>query len=360
MSDKMREITITHSYKKHIVRLIVLLLIVGCAAMFFYNKSLTSSSTLTSYSMGTYVTQTVYGDEASQAITDANNDINHLDSLISWRNEESDIYNLNQNAGTSSTHIDDSTMDILSIALQIANISEGAFDPTILPYTSTWDFDSDKDIIPSSSQLDSYQGLVNYEHLILDTTDSTAYLDLQGEGIDLGAIGKGAACDEAIKTYKDDKIKSAVIAVGGSIATLGQKPNGDNWSIGIRDPYLALDGDTSSSMGIISIGQSFISTSGIYENYFIQDDKMYHHILDPNTGYPVDNNLMSVTIICQNGTVSDALSTACFILGQDNSDSLLDYYDADAIFIDKDKNVYVTDGLKDCFYITNGEYTLCN
>lgn len=335
--------------------------VIAIGAFILYNSQKNNTPyKLTSYAMGTYVNQTVYGENAETAVAEANSAITNLDNILSWRNENSDIYNINQNAGNVSVQVNSSTLDTLEVALDVANATNGALDPTVLPYTSLWGFDESRNIVPAPEELENAQNLVGFSHLKVDENSSTAFLDSAGSEIDLGAIGKGAACDTAIQVYKENGVKSAIVAVGGSVGLLGNKDYNSDWSIGIRDPYLALEGDTSSTMGTISTGEGFISTSGIYEQCFWDNGDFYHHILDPKTGYPVENDLMSVTIVCDNGTLSDALSTACFVLGKDASKEVLQHYNAEAIFIDKDKNVYTTDGIKDDFTITNGDYVLCS
>jgi thiamine biosynthesis lipoprotein len=187
-------------------------------------------------------------------------------------------------------------------------------------------------------------------------------------GIDMGAVGKGIALDLLWNLCEAGEYGSVsgTVSVGGSIAVYAAKPDNTAWKLGIQNPR----GQTGEVMGVYeSNAGCFLSTSGDYEKYFEEDGKRYHHILDPSTGYPADNGLISVTIIIpmtdasgadvsheNQGLLTDALSTACFILGRDDGMKLAQEYGAQAIFIDRDYNVYTTDGLKKSFQITDETY----
>ena len=187
-----------------------------------------------------------------------------------------------------------------------------------------------------------------------DETVSSIYIEDQCT-IDLGAVGKGIACDVAQNYLKKQKeVSGAVIAVGGSILLYGTKTDGTNWNVAVQNPR----GQDGEAMGVLSLsGTTNVSTSGDYEKYFMQDGKRYHHILDPSTGYPAESGLISVTVVSDNGLLSDGLSTACFVLGKEKGQKLLETYGAEGIFIDQNKKVTVTKGLKDKFTILDEEYS---
>ena len=196
----------------------------------------------------------------------------------------------------------------------------------------------------------------------LETTDKKINTDESVSSIyigdkctlDLGAVGKGIACD-VVQDYlkKQKEVGGAVIAVGGSILLYGSKADGSDWNVAVQNPR----GQDGEAMGVLSLsGTTNVSTSGDYEKYFMQDGKRYHHILDPSTGYPADSGLISVTIVSDSGLLSDGLSTACFVLGKEKGQKLLETCGAEGIFIDQNKKVTVTKGLKDKFTILNEEY----
>ncbi len=303
----------------------------------------------TNYAMGTYIQQTVYGRNAEQGAANAAAAIGDLENLISWRVEDSDIAKLNDQAGSQWTTIDPVTTDLLALALEVAEKSDGAFDPTILPVTMLWDFGGDNQHVPSQEDLNRFLPYVNYEDLRVDVMESSASLKYHYMGIDLGALGKGAAADEAVAAYEASGVDAAVVAVGGSVGVYGEKKDGSLWSIAVRDPKA---GDEGTSLGTLEIASGFVSTSGSYEKTFEENGSVYHHLLNPKTGMPENNGLVSVTVTHTRGAVSDALSTACFIMDEEKGRALLEEYGAGGIFIYEDGRVVVTENLKDAFRLT--------
>ena len=347
-----------HSIKLHLILLILLLAVSGFVIWLYTGYSGGSAPyEVTNYAMGTYVQQTIYGSQGQAAASAAASAISNLENHISWRVEGSDIQTLNQQAGEEPVTVSDDTFSILKLSLEVAEASGGAFDPTIYPLSSLWDFGGDNQQLPSQEAIDSFLPKVNYEDLVLTEEDSAAQLMQTLEAVDLGAAGKGAACDAALEAYRQAGVENAVIAVGGSVGVMGRRLTQENWRISVRDPDKTVD-DSDPGLGVLELSEGFVSTSGIYEKYFEQDGNLYHHILDPDTGYPVDNNLLSISVTAESGVLSDLLSTACFVLGMEDSLPLLDQYGAQAVFITKDKEVYVTDGLKERFTLTNEEYQL--
>ena len=309
-----------------------------------------SGTTLTTYAMGSYIQQTVYGAGAEEAAQQASSAVTELENLISWRVEDSDIATLNQEAGGEFQDIDPQTWDILNTALQVCQASGGAFDITIAPISWLWDFDENPRL-PQAETIEALLPAVNYENVSL-LEDGTAALQTHSTALDLGAVGKGAACDAAVDAYEEAGINRAVVSVGGSVGVYGEKPGGQPWTIALRDP------DTEGSLGTLSLASGFLSTSGSYEKQFTEDGVTYHHLLDPDTGYPAESGLLSVTVWSGSGTLSDALSTACFVLGLEDSLPVLEQFDSEAVFITEDHQIYVTEGLADAFSLTGEGYTL--
>lgn len=310
----------------------------------------------TGYAMGTYMLQTVYGKNGKNAADKASEKIHKLENTISWRISSSEIAKLNKAAGKGSVSIGSETFSILKTSLDVAVKSEGAFDPTILPASSLWGFGGDKQRLPSESEIEDAVKLVDYSRLKIDANGKSACLTSSGMGIDLGGIGKGAACDVAVEAYKSAGADCGIVAAGGSIGTYGEKADGSLWHIAVRDPASAED--ESAAMGQIDIGSGFVSTSGSYEKFFVKNGKTYHHLLNPKTGYPENNGLVSVTVMAKSGALSDALSTACFILGREKGCELLQKYGAGGIFVNSKNKVFVTDNLKSKFKISKSSYKL--
>nr|WP_319487824.1 FAD:protein FMN transferase [uncultured Caproiciproducens sp.] len=346
--------------KKTVVLLITLLTIIIICLIFIWVKygQRAKSYECTNFAMGTYIQQTVYGKNAQVAATAAAKKIGELENLISWRITDSDIYKLNQASGSDWIKLDARTIALLQKSLDVAQKSNGAFEPTILPITSLWDFGGSNQHVPAKNDITKYLKYVNYNDLRVNTKDSTASLKQHYMAVDLGAIGKGAACDEAVASYRQSGADCGIVSVGGSVGVFGTKSDKSAWHVAVRDPRSSET--QSASMGTIDLHSGFVSTSGTYEKTFTENGVTYHHLLNPKTGYPENNGLISVTVICDNGALSDALSTACFVLGREKGIALLKEYNANGIFIDSDSKVFATDNIINSFKIVNKQYTLNN
>ena len=208
-------------------------------------------TTLTTYAMGSYVQQTVYGGDEEGAAQAANTAITELEDLISWRVEGSDVEQLNQAAGTDFLEIDQRTWNVLRTSLDVCQASGGAFDITIAPISWLWDFDENPRL-PQAETIEALLPAVNYENVSL-LEDGTAALQTHSTALDLGAVGKGAACDAAVAAYEESGVNRAVVSVGGSVGVYGEKPGGQPWTIALRDP------DTEGSLGTLSLASGFLS-----------------------------------------------------------------------------------------------------
>lgn len=329
-----------------IVGVFLAMVLIVCAVMIWVTPQ---AYTVTTYSMGSYVQQNVYGKNREGSAKKAANEIAELENKISWRIAGSETERLNLNAGTDFIEIDEYVYNLLFLSREVAEKSDGAFDITIAPLSRLWDFDSETKFIPNESIINQVKNDVNYRNILMQDNSKVALKNEQ-TAIDLGAVGKGAACDVAAEVYKEQGVSNAVISVGGSVGVYGKKAFGQPWIIGVRDP----NGD--GVMGEISIKEGFISTSGSYEKSFTEYGVLYHHLLDPKTGYPAESGLLSVTVVAESGALSDMLSTACFVLGYEEGLALLDEFDAEGIFITTDKKVYLSEGLEGKFKIKNENY----
>lgn len=292
------------------------------------------------FTMGTVFEIRVFSDDANSVIQEAEQELYACDKLISWRREGSlaDQFNTKHEADVSEIS------QVIETALEISRSSGGAFDLTVLPLSVLWDFDrmgdSDFDIsemkVPDSSFIMEALEKVDYTQLHYDTESGMLTTENTDIHIELGAIGKGYAIEKARKVLKDSGVVGGLISAGSSICVYGTKNDGTDFRVALRDPR----GDENSAIGILSLTDTTISTSGDYERYFEQDGIRYHHILDPRTGYPADSGLMQVTIICEDSVLGDALSTACFVLGLDEGMKLAADYGVLAIFVDKDKHIW--------------------
>lgn len=274
------------------------------------------------------------------------------EELLSWTEEDSQIAQLNTSDGKT-VEVSEELREVLEKICQLAEDSDGAFDPTLGRIIRLWDIDGEDPHVPDQTELDALLTQTSWEKIKLDGRVVTLE---DGCTLDLGAVGKGMGCDRIADFLKEQsEVSGMILNLGGSsVMVYGQKPDSSPWKVAITDPR----DTTGEYLGAVTLeAGEFLSTSGDYEKYFMEDGKRYHHILDPETGYPVWNGLTSVTVICDSGFYADGLSTACFVLGKEKAEKLLKKYNAEAIFVDEDKNVCVTAGLKDRFELMKDGYT---
>lgn len=334
----------------------VLLVVAGIRNQSGRDKKITDN-TFSGKAMGTAVKKTFYS--GSTAENEEINDridarLKELENQISVRVADSEVSKCNRNyAVGGSYHLSENVLEYLKQELEIWEETEGAFSPCIRPLTSLWGIEDGEGIVPLPEVIDKVKESIDASNIEL--TDDGIIFHKDEMAIDFGAAGKGIACDEIVEELKKADIDGAVVSVGGSIAIYGSKGDSKDWHIGIRDPRKEED----DVMGVLECtGNTMISTSGDYEKYFEQDGKRYHHIMDSSTGYPADTGLISVTIISDSGFLSDALSTACFVMGLEDGMEYARKKGVEAIFITDDKQVYITDGIKKRFNIKEEAYKL--
>jgi thiamine biosynthesis lipoprotein len=257
------------------------------------------------------------------------------ENLLSKTLQGSDVYKINHANGQPVT-VDDDTAELLRIALEIAQKSDGAFDPTILTLVELWDVNN-ATTAPNDADIQAALTSVGYQNILLDGNVVTAK---NGAKLDLGGIAKGFIADKVTAYLKENGIKSAIVNLGGNTVLVGQK-NGGDFSVGVQKPF----GKQDELCTTVILHDKTAVTSGTYQRYFEQNGRIYHHIIDPKTGYPTDNGLNAVTVVTNSSAVADGLSTACLILGVEKGKALAKEYGAELIFVDKDGKLTVTDGL---------------
>lgn len=271
------------------------------------------------------------------------------ENLFSATKEGSDVWKINH-AGGETVTVSEETVTLLTTATDYANATEGAIDPTIRPVSELWDFGSDGDPrVPEDAAIKTALSHVSYDHIRFGTAPSdetgepvlrTVTLTDPKAAVDLGFIAKGYIADKMKEYLLSQGVASACISLGGNVLAIGEKPDGAPFRIGIQEPF-AEEGTT---IDTVEIRDTSVVTSGIYERYFYEDGVFYHHVLDTSTGYPVDNELASVTIICDSSTRADALSTSCLCLGLDKGRKFLDAEkDVAYLFITKDGTQYASE-----------------
>ena len=256
------------------------------------------------------------------------------DSMFSNKIEDSEISRINS-AGGNPVEVSKETIKLIKKGIYYSEMSDGAFDITIAPVSNLWDFKAETPSVPSPEAIAEAVSHVNYENIII--RDNTVKLTDPQAGIDLGAIAKGYIADRIKDYLEEEGVRHAMINLGGNVLAMGSKLDGSDYNIGIQKPF----DETGEPITSVKISDKSVVTSGIYQRYFKADGKIYHHILDPNTGYPCENNLYSVTILTDSSLTADALSTTCFLLGYDRGMKLINQLDnVDAIFITNDNPIH--------------------
>ena len=295
--------------------------------------------------MGTELMHRAYGRLARRAIRAAQREALRLERLLSRFDQRSEISRINRCAGQSCVKVSRETFSLLKTAQEISFLSGGAFDITIGPLVKLWDYKHAASA-PDAAAIQAALSLVGFGNLALCAQSCTAGLAQAGQVIDLGGIGKGYASDRAIAVFQRYGIASAFTNIGGNVSTLGAKPDGTPWQVGILHPR-----QEDSILGTVGVCGQAVVTSGDYERYFTdREGNRWHHIINPATGYPAQSGIISATVVADSALQADALSTALFVLGMEKGRKLLDHYPTvQALLVDDDMKVHVSKGLRNIF-----------
>lgn len=334
-------------------QLAALLLTIFALSLTACGETAAESETRTVYAMDTVMNLTVYDENAAAALESAEKELHTLDEAVLSRTAEgSELYALNTSNGETVEYgADDILPALIETALTISDATEGAFDPTLAPVLDAWGFTKDERRVPSADELKELLSHTGCGKVALEkTADGWTVTLLDGAQLDLGGIAKGYAGDAVRTVLAELNITSAVIDLGGDVGLLGAKPDGSDWRVAVKDPA-----DPSKFLGVLTAADTFVVTSGIYERGFEENGVRYHHIIDPKTGKPAESGLVSVTVVCGDGAWADALSTACFVLGEAGSLALRDTLAAEKnlrielILVTDDGHVRYTAGLAERF-----------
>lgn len=320
----------------YLLTLLVVVCISGCSRNY-------ESVTETGFYLDTVIQITLYDmgghDSCSDNIRECFAMIERYENLFSSTIEDSDIWKINHSGGVPVT-VSDDTVSLLQTALYYSELTDGRIDVTVLPLSSLWDFGSDGNAHrPNDSAVREALAHIDYRTVQIDGNNVT--LSDPEASIDPGFIAKGYIADRLKEFLIDQNVKSACINLGGNLITIGNKPDGHPYRIGIQKPF-ANEGEIITAVDVID---SSVVSSGIYERYFYEDGILYHHLLDTSTGYPADNNIAGVTIISPSSVDADALSTTCFFLGLDDGMKLIESLDdTEVLFITTDGALHYSDG----------------
>ena len=313
-----------------------LLFLTGCSA-----ESSPEPVQGTFFAMDTMMDFTIYGE--SGLIDQSESLIASLESLVSVTDTGSELYAINQ---TGSGTLTGKASSLMEQALELCRRTGGALDISVYPIVRAWGFTTGSYQVPDEETIQSLLPLVDYTQIQYDAATGVVTLP-EGMEIDLGSVAKGYAGQLAAQMLREHGVQSALLNLGGNVQTVGTKPDGSPWQIGIKDPQ------GEDAMMVLSVEDQAVVTSGGYERYFEQDGQTYWHIMDPSTGHPADSGLISVTIVGDEGVVCDGLSTALFVMGLEKAADLwAQSGDFEAVFVTTSGEVYITEGLRDRFALT--------
>ncbi|GAU76173.1 FAD:protein FMN transferase [Fusibacter sp. 3D3] len=310
-----------------------------------------------SFQIGTYIKISIYSDkEVPSAHFDRIfEEIDQFEKWISKNITTSEISMINENAGKAPVKVSKPIFELIQMGIQYGEISDGGFDISVGPLVDLWGIGSEDAHVPEESEIKDVLSKIDYHNIILSEADQNVFLKVEGMSLDLGAIAKGYIADQVKALIQEEGYESAIINLGGNVLTVGHKPNSEAWSIGVRDPK----GESKDIVGILKLQDNSIVSSGTYERFFMEDGVKYHHILNPKTGYPEENQLQSVSIISEKSVVGDALSTTVFVMGLEAGYAYVNSLDqVEALFIMEDGSIYSTPGLVDVFSLTHKGYEL--
>lgn len=323
--------------------------LIGCAS------ASVRPTSKTEFALDTACTISIYGTAPAGTLDKAFALLNNVGARMTIDEPTGELVNVNDAAGTSPTHVDPELFHVIQVGLRFSRMTKGAFDITIGPLTKLWGIGTGGTTVPSKEQIRRALSLVDYRDVVLNAADDTVYLKRRGMVVDLGAVAKGYAGDRLRSFLEQVGVHHAIVDLGGNVVAIGSKPDGSAWRVGIQAPDLA----RGSYMGVISVRNEAVVSSGQYERFITVNGKNYGHVLSTTTGYPVDNGIVGTTIVTASSIDADALSTAVFALGVKKGLALVNSLPGvEAVILTADKQVYISNGIGSSFHITDPAYTM--
>ena len=334
----------------------------GCSAQTKSGENMAADSqepiSATAIKLNTAVTVTIYDSKDRDLLTKCMNLCDKYEKVFSRTSADSELYKLNHRKltpveGTEDTYqVSDDLAELISEGLDYSELSKGAFDIAIEPLTSLWDFTAEDPQVPEDSLIQAALPKCDYHNISVDKDKNEITLKTDDTAIELGAIAKGYIADRLKDYLISQNVKSAIINLGGNVLCIGGKPDNSAFKIGIQKPFA----DRSETIAVMDIRDKSVVSSGIYERCFEQDGILYHHLLNPKTGYPYDNGLIAVTIISDKSVDGDALSTTCFALGLEDGMKLAESLDdVQAFFVTSDYEIHYTKDFRKKIKVTETE-----
>lgn len=308
--------------------------------------------------MGTMARIQVFNSDKEEAVEEAFNRVEELDKMFAMQDPDSEIAAVNDAAGIEPVEVSEEVFYVMELALQYAEESEGRFDPTIGSITDLWGIGQEDAAVPDSEALEEALELVDYSLVEINEEEQTIYLPVEGMTIDLGAIAKGYITDEAARVLEENGVDTAIVDMGGDIFVMGTSARGpeEPWNVGIQNPFEA----RGEILGMLPVTDEAIVTSGIYERV-IEDGEgnTYHHLMDPSTGFPFENEIAGISVIAETALDGDALATIVFSMGVEEGLEFVNTLDnVEVVFVTRENEVVVSDGYEDSIEITDDDFEL--
>ena len=307
------------------------------------------------FAMDTYMEFTAYGKNSEKAVDAAIEEVQKLDAMLSAENSKSEVYALNEQGNLQAT---DDLAELILRGKEIYQETDGLFDDTIYPVMKLWGFPTGNYHVPTAAEVQKKLALVDENKVEIQTRDSdekgrdskekAKFVTLGADQqIDFGGIAKGYTGQKLAELFQEYGVSSALVSLGGNIQAIGTKPDGSSWKVGIRDPK----GGQQDYIGVLSVENQAVVTSGGCERYFEEDGKTYIHIINPRTGYPADGDLLSVTIVSRDGTLADGMSTALYIMGYEKACQFWRQRreEFNVILVTDDGKIHISENLKENF-----------
>lgn len=338
-------------FRKIIVTLILIVSLTSCTEAPVPQVDLFQ----TTYALGTVISINLY-DQGSQALmNELITRIAEIEGMMSAQEEASEVSEISRQAGIAPVKVSPETYEVVQRALYYAELSNGSFDPTIEPIVQLWRIGTEEPRVPEPAEIDNALTLVDYTKVVLNEAEQSIYLSDVGMSLDLGGIAKGYAADELVKLLDAAAVDRAMINLGGNIYAYGEKADGEAFKVAIQTPY----DQRNTYFGYVTLKDMTVVTSGPYERYFEKDGQIYHHIFDANTGYPIESDVASVSVVAEKSMDGDALSTVLFTMSPEAGLKLIESLEGiECIYVDKSFALTLSTGLNNNFTLTDKTYKM--
>jgi FAD:protein FMN transferase len=303
--------------------------------------------------LGTECTITLYDHGEASTLDACFDRLREIHSRMTVDEPGSELDAVADAAGREPVKVTDDVFVVMKRALELSRLSNGIFDPTVGPLVKLWGVNTANARVPSPAEIAAARALINWRDVVMDEAGKTIFLKMPGMMLDVGGVGKGYAADEMVRILQACGVRSAMVDLGGNIFAMGSRPDGAPWRIGLQNP----DAPRGSPFGIASVVNKTLVTSGVYERFFMKNGKRYHHIMDIHTGEPVENTVMSATVITDRSFDADGVTLIMLSLGPVEGLKFGEKLGLDVIMADTDHKVYITPGTRKIFTITDPEFT---